>query len=320
MPPFTVRNDRIQSVKMEFNLVEGCNYSCVECSHFSPHLRAVPAQLESFATDVRALREVYRVRRFRFVGGEPLLHRDILGFVRELRQSDLTRDIELVTNGSLLGRASDELLREIDSLSVSWYPDPRCTQESIDRATDRCRRFGTELKVKKVSAFRMMQLDRPFDDARLSRAVFATCEIAHSWYCQTFYEGRFYLCSRPIFTDAYLAQKGVAPLDLREVDGIPLHEPALRERLTAYLGRREPLAACRYCLGTVGREVEWRQMTPEERRSTTPLERAPEASVSRTRLRALRMWGLLARGIWRVAPSLRLARGLQLAKELMLRA
>ena len=65
MPFFAVRNGRIESIKMEFNLVEGCNYSCSECSHFSPHLRAKRAVLRDFAADVNALKDVYRVRRFR---------------------------------------------------------------------------------------------------------------------------------------------------------------------------------------------------------------------------------------------------------------
>ena len=54
MPFFAVRNGRIESIKMEFNLVEGCNYSCSECSHFSPHLRAKRAVLRDFAADVNA--------------------------------------------------------------------------------------------------------------------------------------------------------------------------------------------------------------------------------------------------------------------------
>jgi hypothetical protein len=305
---------------MEFNLVEGCNYGCRECSHFSPHLRAKRADLETFEVDLRALGDVYRVRRFRFVGGEPLLHRDILDFVRALRASGVTREIEVVTNGSLLPRASDDLFREIDSLSVSWYPDPRCTAEVVDQAADRCRRFGTRLKVRRIDRFRMMQLDVPIDDPRLRADIFATCEIAHSWYCQTFYEGWFYLCSRPLFTDAWLEQRGIAGLEARRVDGIPIHEPDLLPRLTAYLGRDRALRSCEHCLGTVGRSIEWGQMSLAERRAAVPLARNAAESVSPGRLRYLRACSQVERLVWRAVPSVRVSRGLQLLKDAILRA
>ena len=47
------------------------------------------------------------------------------------------------------------------------------------------------------------------EDRRLVQDVYDTCHIAHRWHCQTFYEGRFYLCSRPIFTNSYLDKVGV---------------------------------------------------------------------------------------------------------------
>jgi Radical SAM superfamily/4Fe-4S single cluster domain len=319
MPFFAVKNGRIESIKMEFNLVEGCNYSCSECSHFSPHLRAKRAVLQDFAADVNALKDVYRVRRFRFVGGEPLLHPEILSFVREVRASGITKTIEVVSNGSLLPRASDDLFREIDSLSISWYPDARCNQDTIDQASERCRRFGTRLKIKQVSEFRMMQMDQPIESPPLRRDIFTSCEIAHTWYCQTFYEGSFYLCSRPLFTDAYLQQKGVPSEHLALIDGVPLHQPDLLRRMAAYMSREEPLGSCNYCFGTVGRKLEWQQMTAAERRSPVPLARQVESSISRRRLRYLKAWAFTERGLWRVIPSLSLMRGLQLFKGVFLR-
>ena len=40
---------------------------------------------------------------------------------------------------------------------------------------------------------------------------------------------------------------------------MPLHEPDLKGRLLALLRSDKPLAACDYCLGTVGRRQPWRQ-------------------------------------------------------------
>src|SRR5262245_10405931 len=46
-----------------------------------------------------------------------------------------------------------------------------------------------------------------------------------------------------------------------ERDGVPVRDnPDLRDQLTAYLRDEQPLAACSYCLGCVGKSVPLRQM------------------------------------------------------------
>ncbi len=320
MPFVTSAAGRVQSIKIEYNLVDGCNYSCRECSHYSPFMAHKSADLEAFDADVRALEPVYHVRRFRFVGGEPLLHKQLLEFVRTVRRSGIADTIEVVTNGSLLDRVDDAVFREVDMFSISWYRDKRFDQAKLDRTTERCRRFGTQLKVRKIDEFRMMQLDEPITDDRLLQQVFDSCQIAHTWYCQTFYEGRFYLCSRPLFTESYLGQKRTSVGSFQEDDGVGLHEPELLKRLTRYLTRTEPLASCSFCLGTVGKKVPWGQMSPEERKSTAPLSRRAETSISSGMLRYLLGWARLERAVLRLAPSLHLSRALHLVKEAFLRA
>jgi hypothetical protein len=278
------------------------------------------ADLDSFKKDLVALAPVYHVRRFRFVGGEPFLHKDILSFVRAVRESGIAEQVEIVTNGSLLQHVEADLYRAIDFLSVSWYPDARCDAAKIELAENQCRRHGAVMKVKKVDSFRTMQLDRPIEDQKLRGEIFRSCQIAHSWYCQTFLDGRFYLCSRPLFTDAYLERKGEVTADLRLHDGVPLHEPDLLERLTHYLADDRPLDSCNYCLGTVGKDVPWEQMTPADRKSTALLDRRPADSISRFHLRYLLVWDTIERAVLSVFPSLRLSRALNLAKNALIRA
>jgi hypothetical protein len=166
----------------------------------------------------------------------------------------------------------------------------------------------------------MMQLTEPIADPRLVGEVYRSCQIAHSWYCQTFLDGFFYLCSRPLFTATYLQMRGREAPDLRRIDGVALHEPDLRDRLEAYLSRAEPLESCRHCLGTVGKRIEWGQMPLAERRSTAPLERDAEDAVSRPVLAYLLRWERAERLLLRAFPSLRLARALTVVKEATMRA
>ena len=101
---------------------------------------------------------------------------------------------------------------------------------------------------------------------------------------------------------------------------MPLHEPDLLERLTHYLADDRPLDSCNYCLGTVGKDVPWEQMTPADRKSTALLDRRPADSISRFHLRYLLVWDAIERAVLSVFPSLRLSRALNLAKNALIRA
>lgn len=285
MPVIALDKDRIRSIKVEYNLTEHCNYGCDQCSHLSPYMAKRESSLDSFKRDLAALSEVIRFYRFRFVGGEPLLNRDLLAHITAVRASGIAEEIQICTNGALLDRTPEEVFAAIDTLTISWYPDPHCDQAKIDRAIEICRRVGTKVGVLKIDKFRRMQVARPIEDKSLVKDIYDTCEIAHTWYCQTFYEGRFYLCSRPLFTGPYLSKIGVEAPDFRELDGIPLHEPRLKERLTQALRSKEPLAACRYCLGTVGRNETWRQLPPAERKAPPRPASSLAEMLDRRRLR-----------------------------------
>jgi organic radical activating enzyme len=320
MPFVEQRTGRIESIKLEFNIVQHCNYACAECSHFSPHLAAGRADLDSFRRDLEALARVYHVGRFRFVGGEPFLHNELGVFVEAVRASGIAKLIEIVSNGSLLRRADDSLVAAIDSLSISAYDDPRLDETQLERVAALCRVHSTRLKLNRIDRFRQMQLERPISDERLLDGIFRSCQIAHSWYCQTFADGMFYLCSRPLFTDAYLELKEAPTRGFARLDGIPLHEPDLAGRLAVYLSREQPLESCRYCLGTVGRYEPWRQQSTAERRSSTPSNREADTAISTMRLRLLLGAARLERGALRLVPSLRLARAVGLLRTALLRA
>lgn len=270
MPVVKRENGKVRTVKIEYNLTEHCNYGCSQCNHMSPYMRRKMSSLETFKRDLKALAEVMRVVRFRFVGGEPLLHPQLLDHVEAVRSCGIAEEIQVFTNGALLDRISEEVFAAIDTLTVSWYPDARCDRAKLDRAVAACERVGTRVGVIPIKEFRATQLTVRNDDPGLVDDLFRTCEVAHSWYCQTFYEGRFYLCSRPIFTGPFLGRLGAEAPDFTQLDGVPLHQPNLKERLLAQLSSRRPLAACGYCLGSVGRAEAWRQLDAGERKAPTP--------------------------------------------------
>ena len=313
MPFVTENAGRLQGHKLEYNLADHCNLSCRECSHLSPYIHKHFAAFESFERDVFRLADAYRVHRFRFVGGEPLLNRDILHFVQAVRASGIAAEIEVVTNGLLLDRLDEQLLRNLDSVAVSAYPAAGDLTPALRATQTLCDRYGVRLQVEHIDRFRRMQVPEPTTDESLVRAIFDSCLIAHTWSCQTFYQGFFYLCSRPIYTDSYLQKVGAPQGNYRQVDGIALHEPELGARLRSYLRAAKPLSACQHCLGTVGKYEPHAQLDPSERKHP-PRPAAASESIDTARLRSSLRWRSVTGAILNRVPSLRVSRLLAMAE------
>jgi GTP 3',8-cyclase len=307
--PFVSRQaEFIHGHKIEYNLVDHCNLSCRECSHLSPYLKKNALPIDVFVRDVTRLASAFRAQRFRFVGGEPLLNKDILDFIKAARASGIAQKMEIATNGVLLQRAPDALFEAIDSIALSVYPSAPIEPEAMQALEKRCREHGVTLKVDRIERFRRMQVRKPMADDQLVRGIFDSCLIAHTWGCQTFYDGYFYLCSRPIYSDAFLEKLGQPREELRKQDGIPLHEPDLRQRLMAYLGSSEPLKSCRYCLGAVGRYEPHEQLTADQRKFPAQQPVPADMGIDMSRLRGLTRWHRMRDGLLHTIPSARLAR------------
>jgi organic radical activating enzyme len=316
--PFVAESaGRLHAPKIEYNLVDHCNLSCRECSHLSPFLRAHSLPLGTFTRDINRLAEVYRVQRFRFVGGEPLLNKEICAFVRAARASGIAREIQVVSNGTLLNAISDELLTLIDSIALSLYPRFKPTDEQLRAIRERCERAGVRLAVEHIDRFRKTQTATPIEDEQLVGDLYRSCLIAHTWSCQTFYDGRFYLCSRPIYTDTYLRSTGSAPRDLRAADGVALHEPRLLERLRTYLQSTQPLKSCTFCLGTAGRYERHAQLPAKARWHPQPDTEPAIAKIDHARLRTLMRWQSWSAGVLKRLPSRRLSRVISAAQTVL---
>src|SRR4051812_29275394 len=122
----------IHSEAIEINAVRGCNLSCRACSHLSPVLppRAV-VSAESVRRDLTLLARCYHCDHVRILGGEPLLHPDLLGVVRAVRASGITDRVRVVTNGVLLPRQSVDLWDAVDEIHVSVYPGHEPAAEDV---------------------------------------------------------------------------------------------------------------------------------------------------------------------------------------------
>ena len=243
----------------EYNLTEHCNLKCAGCNHFSPHLPQKFADVAQFQRDLTALSEVMHLGVLKILGGEPLLHPDLLKFLHGARDSGIADEITLVTNGLLLHRADPTTFELIDRLWVSLYPGvelPLATDE-LKYLSDR---YNFTLDIKKTDSFRSTTVSKRHRDGAMVRQIFDRCELAHARSCHTIDQGYYFKCSPAPFLTARMALEGEAVIN-REFDAVRIHDnPNLREELETYLRDRNPLEACHYCLGSSGRRFPHRQL------------------------------------------------------------
>jgi cyclic pyranopterin phosphate synthase len=242
-----------QKHSCEVNVVDHCNLTCRDCNHGSPGVaeRFIdPAQLY---TDLSQLGRHYEPRTIKLIGGEPLLHPDLLEVARAVRMSRISRRLLLITNGLLLPRAPDELWDSINALEVSIYPNPGMPEDVIQWIRDKARKHGVEIEFLRFTQFRVQFSTRENQDENLTRRVFSTCRMANLWHCDSVHDGYFYRCPQSV----YIPQLTGRENDTFEHDRVRIEDSRrFRQQLAAFRQSPEPLSACRYCLGTAGRTRE----------------------------------------------------------------
>jgi hypothetical protein len=196
------------------------------------------------------------------LGGEPLLHPDILSMIAVVRESGISDQVEVWTNGLLLWRMSDEFWKAVDGVTVSVYPGKEMTPRQVRTCHKKARRHGTMLKMAIADEFRESYSEVGTNDVSLIKKLYRTCWLLN---CHQIEKGFFFKCAPSVFLPRVLNTKFRSPL----IDGIKIVDsPSFGEELRAFLDSPYPLASCKHCLGSVGKKIshsqvrrsEWRQL------------------------------------------------------------
>ncbi len=239
---------------LEVNAAEHCNLTCAGCSHLSPVMAKRNTTADTVARDLTALAAVYRARRVKLLGGEPLLNPALPALAEAVRASAICDEISVCTNGLLLHRMDKALWRLIDHLEISLYPGVRDGAINLDAIRRSADAHGVALEINRYNQFRVPYAEESRLTPEQALRVYKGCQIIHHWRCHTVHDGMFYACPQALFLARRFGPRSGWP-----GDAVAVHEPGLGPRLNAYLARRTPLQACQRCLGTAGKAFPHRQ-------------------------------------------------------------
>jgi organic radical activating enzyme len=250
---YRLKGGRVFNRACEVNIVEHCNLRCRSCAHLSPALPRHFVDLGALSSDLTALARSYRAKVLRLLGGEPLLHPDLLEIMTAARESHVADKIEITTNGLLLPRVERCFWEVADGVQISLYPGRSLRQDQLDTCIDLARRNNVSIRCRRYQSFQESYSEQGTDDPALVEKIYVTCNSAHRWRCHTVANGWFFKCAQ-----GYMIPKGMSlGAEATYRNGIQIDEsPEFRDRLLSYLTSPEPLPSCRNCLGSAGRYIE----------------------------------------------------------------
>ena len=73
---------------IEFHIVEHCNLNCKGCIHFTPLADKSCIKISDYKSDIKKMAEITKgsVKTINILGGEPLLHPQLLKLLKIARQ------------------------------------------------------------------------------------------------------------------------------------------------------------------------------------------------------------------------------------------
>lgn len=221
---------------LEHHIVDHCNLNCAGCSHFSPLAQPWFEDLVQFKKDFSQLWDITKgnVGTIRLMGGEPLLHPQFDEFMAFTCGLFPHTQVQIVTNGILIGQEYDKLKDLSDkfsnfSICISTY-GLKLNEERISHLP----------RVRRDSKMELYNIGFELDGGFNQQKAFNNCDLhVNKWYY--FQNGRFYHCC--IDANIHYFNEHF-DLELPEDDGISIYLHT-EEEIHNFLNK--PIPLCEYC-------------------------------------------------------------------------
>jgi len=246
-----------RNIRFDVHLTDHCNLNCKGCLHFSPLACGKFLEIESFEKDCKHLSELTYgdIDDICLLGGEPLLHPDIISFLPVVRRYFQKCRINILTNGILLPKQPVEFWERCRTnniaISISYYP----IDIDINYIENMSERYNISLEIRnEYRGYNNTWLKQPLDiDGKQNgRKSHKTCAMAN--YCIQLVNGKIYQCETAAYIhyfNGYFDKNLLVEKD----DYIDIYEITSISQLFGFLCK--PIPFCRYCRTKEIKYVNW---------------------------------------------------------------
>ncbi len=233
-------------LSVQIDICDHCNLNCKSCDHFSPLAEKKHIAVEDFKKDFSQLAKISnkKIGRIILLGGEPLLHPNLLELVSITRKLFPNSEVEIFSNGILLQTMKEEFwncCRENNVIIATTRYPINVDYEKIGQIAEKysvqyiCHGNKNERKTTNHFCIDMEGKQNPVES-------FINCEAANN--CVMLKDGRLYTCTiAPNIKhfNKFFNKK----LCLTDEDGINIYEARDMAEILNFLAR--PIPFCKYC-------------------------------------------------------------------------
>ena len=253
--------ERTELETMEIHAAEHCNLNCKNCSMFCGLVETCDFPCyQEFEEGIKQLKNFFpHIKKFRIIGGEPLLNPELDKYIRLIRNVYPYTDIRLISNGILVTKMSDQLIQTIIDNDVTFI----VTQYiSLKHSIDEINRFLSKTGIRYIVTEAVLEFQKIYNalgDSDIDEN-FYRCHWKGS--CATMYGTKIATCYVP-FVIHYLSDK--FNLAIEETGKIDVMEEGLTAQ-EIIKRMHTPFDMCRYC-APKGNWTEWERL-PDKNNTT----------------------------------------------------
>lgn len=231
----------------EVNIVKHCNLNCKGCDHFSPLVKSGFMPVEVFRRDMERMAELFEgeAEKIYLLGGEPLLHPNLIDFMEIGRKNFSRAKIAVITNGILLPKMKTVFWEACKKNAIEILPTRYPIAIDYEKMGEVARSYGVEYAIfgdtqdnAKMLWYEPLDLSGSHNPAD----QFAICRQAN--FCITLDHGRIYTCvvvpGVSAFNDYFQMN-----LEITEADSIDIYKAKSADEILDFLWR--PIPFCKYC-------------------------------------------------------------------------
>ena len=256
----------------EVSLTDHCNMSCQMCDHYAQLSDEWFIEPEVLECDLKRMSELCegKCAVITLLGGEPLLHPQLIRCMRIARGAFPQAPLVLLTNGvKLLDLENGEegnvwkALKELDiTISITRYP----IKLDYDTIKSKAKEYGVNLALSSD-----IHSETPIEEAKISykhtfrfdkdedNIFFPACHYYN--HLGVVKSGRYYMCPVSAHVDIFNKRFG-KNLEMTEEDSIDIYKINSWEEIARFLANRIPF--CEYCdIRKWGSNSVWKPSTKE---------------------------------------------------------
>lgn len=231
------------------HLVDHCNLNCKSCSHFSCLARAgdFELKLSDFKRDITRLRKITKgnVKILELYGGEPLLHPNVIPFMKYARIMFPKALIRFITNGILLPVQKPEFWRAAHRYNILISPTKYPIHVDWEAVNQMAQKYDVSLDFFGGTGYCQKTLyHKPLDIFGRQNGAESFINCQHT-RCINLYKGRLYHCPIVAYIHYFNRQFGT---NLRPCasDSLDIYQDNLTPQDVFNFCAR-PIPFCRYC-------------------------------------------------------------------------